>query len=193
MIIETIVTTRALDGNHHVAPMGIHVLGPDYLLLPFRPSKTLSNVLETRCAVLNAVDDVRVFAGCLTGRRDWPTTPAEHINGVRLSETLSHTELELVRFEDDTLRPKLICRAVHHATHEPFRGFNRAQFSVIEASILVSRLGMLPKEKVERELAYLRIGLEKTAGPRELEAWAWLMEAVAESRQVSPLSEAEPV
>ena len=34
------------------------------------------------------------------------------------------------------------------------------------------------REKVEREIAYLAIGLEKTAGPREREAWGWLMDAV---------------
>ncbi len=33
---------------------------------------------------------------------------------------------------------------------------------------------MLPREKVERELGYLQIAVEKTAGPREHEAWRLL-------------------
>jgi hypothetical protein len=178
VILETIVTTSSADGTHHLAPMGVHVSGPEYLILPFRPSRTLSNILATGHAVINATDDVRVFAGCLTGRRDWPVVQANCVNGVRLLHTLSHTELELIRFDDDKVRPRLVCRAVHQAVHGAFPGFNRAQLSVIEASILVSRLDLLPPEKIDQELAFLRIGLEKTAGPRELEAWDWLMTRV---------------
>jgi hypothetical protein len=49
---------------------------------------------------------------------------------------------------------------------------------VLEAAILVSRLSMLPREKVDAEIAYLRIAIDKTAGPEEREAWDWLMDAV---------------
>ena len=72
MIQETIVTTQNSSGVAHIAPMGIHVNGDDFIILPFRPSTTLNNLLESKTAVLNYCDDVRVFAGCLTGRRDWP-------------------------------------------------------------------------------------------------------------------------
>jgi hypothetical protein len=34
---------------------------------------------------------------------------------------------------------------------------------------------MLPLEKIDSEIAYLKIGLDKTAGEREREAWNWLM------------------
>jgi hypothetical protein len=37
---------------------------------------------------------------------------------------------------------------------------------------------MLPRDRIERELAYLRSAVEKTAGPREAEAWSWLTEKV---------------
>jgi hypothetical protein len=77
MIREVIVSTSSLDGRIHLAPMGIHVLEEGMLLMPFRPSTTLENVLTTGVAVMNATDDVRVFSGCLTGRRDWPCVPSE--------------------------------------------------------------------------------------------------------------------
>jgi len=80
-----------------------------------------------------------------------------------------------VRIEEDPVRPKLFCKAIHTVNHAPFQGFNRAQYSVLEAAILISRLDRLPLEKITAELDYLRIGLEKTAGIRELEAWNWLM------------------
>jgi len=178
MIQETIVTTHNSSGLAHIAPMGVHVNGDEIIILPFRPSTTLNNLLESKTAVLNYCDDVRVFAGCITGRRDWPLIPAEKIIGQVLQCALAHTEVELVRIEDDPTRPKLFCKAVHTVNHSPFRGFNRAQYSVLEAAILISRLTRLPIEKIESEIDYLRIGLEKTAGDRELEAWGWLMEVI---------------
>jgi hypothetical protein len=180
MIRETIITSVAADGTVHIAPMGVHVLQEEMLIMPFRPSATLDNILATGHAVLNYCDDVRVFAGCLTGRRDWPTVPADRVPGRRLAETLAHAELELARVDDDAVRPRLYCRVVHEVNHAPFRGFNRAQLSVLEAAILVSRLERLPRNKIESELDYLHIGLDKTAGPSELEAWNWLLEKVEE-------------
>jgi hypothetical protein len=178
MIQEIIVTTQNSSGLAHIAPMGIHINGDEIVILPFRPSTTLNNLLESKSAVLNYCDDVRIFAGCLTGRRDWPLIAAEKIKGQVLQCALAHTELELIRIEDNATRPRLFCKAVQTVNHAPFRGFNRAQYSVLEAAILISRLTMLPLAKIESEIDYLRIGLEKTAGDRELEAWGWLMAVI---------------
>ena len=103
---------------------------------------------------------------------------AEVIKGQVIAGALAHTELELLRVENDPTRPKLYCKAVHTVNHAPFKGFNRAQYSVLEAAILISRLEWLPMEKIEAEINYLRIGLEKTAGERELEAWSWIMAVI---------------
>lgn len=182
MIRETVVTSRASDGSTHVAPMGLHEDGELLVLAPFRPSGTLTNILESKTAIVNYTDDVRVIAGCLTGRHSWPLTPADKVEGMRLSGALAHTELRLESHDEDPHRTWLRLRRVHEATHAPFRGFNRAQMSVLEAAILVSRLHMLPWDKVTQELEYLEIGLRKTAGDRELEAWGWLMAAVEQFR-----------
>ena len=185
MILETIVTTRSPEAKVHIAPMGIHLADGQMLVMPFRPSATLENILAFGQAVLNHTDDVRVFAGCLTGRKLWPLVDSEKVFVPRLADCLSHVELELVRVEEDAVRPRLYCRVVHEANHDPFKGFNRAQYSVLEAAILVSRLPMLPWGKVESELAYLRIGFEKCAGEREREAWGWLMEKLEAHRDDS--------
>lgn len=179
MIQETIVTTQNSAGKAHIAPMGIHLQDDHFIILPFRPSTTFDNLLENPVAVLNYCDDVRVFAGCLTGRRDWALQAATQVAAPVLACALAHTELQVVQIEDDATRPKLICKAIHTANHAPFTGFNRAQFAVLEAAILVSRLHMLPMAKIDAELAYLRIGFDKTAGDREREAWDWLMLAIA--------------
>jgi hypothetical protein len=178
MIQETIVTTQNNEGIIHIAPMGIHIVDDSFIILPFRPSTTLNNFLETKVGVINYCDDVRVFVGCLTGRKDWPLKPAQEISGKVLDCALAHSEVTIERIEEDETRPKLFCKTLHTANHAPFKGFNRAQFAVLEAAILISRLDMLPLQKIESEINYLRIGLEKTAGERELEAWAWIMAVV---------------
>jgi hypothetical protein len=175
MIWETILTTVDVQGRTHITPLGIREERGLTVLAPFKPSGTLDNVLATRLAVVNFTDDVRVFAGTLTGRRDWPVQPAAHIGCARLVNTLAHRELELVEVEDDDVRPRLFCRTVHEADHGRFPGFNRARSAVIEAAILVSRLHLLPMDRIDAELAYLRIAIDKTAGPHEREAWGWLM------------------
>jgi hypothetical protein len=183
VIWETIVTTRSSAGRVHVAPMGIRESEEGRVVLaPFRPSTTLENVLATRVAVVNASDDVRVFAGCLTGRHDWATRACEQIECVRLDGAAAHRELALARIEEEAQRPRLHCDVVFAATHRPFRGYNRAQAAVIEAAILVSRLHLLSPAKIEAEMKYLAIAIEKTAGPHEREAWSWLVERIAAFR-----------
>ena len=182
MIFETVVSTLSPEGEVHLAPMGVRYEGEGaeavVVLMPFKPSKTLDNILATRCAVLNLTDDVRVFAGCVTGRREWPTLALEGFDGRRLQDALAHVELTLTGDQDDTLRPTLHMRRGREGVHRAFPGFNRAQAAVIEGAVLVSRLGMLPREKVETEMDYLQIAIDKTAGPLEQEAWDWLYAAV---------------
>lgn len=175
LILECIVTTVGRDDSVHIAPMGVVEEGGLTVIAPFKPSTTLDNLLHARTAVINYTDDVRIYAGCLTGRRDWPLRPATRVRGRVLEAALAHREFEVDRIDADELRPRVHCRAVHEETHAPFAGFNRAQAAVIEAAVLASRLHMLPREKIEGELDYLRIAIDKTAGPRELEAWRWLM------------------
>lgn len=184
MIRETIVTTVSGAGRPHVAPMGATPIEGGWLLQPFRPSTTLDNFLETRCGVVNFTDDARVFAGCVTKRRpDWPTAKAEIVDSVRLEAALACHEVRVERIEEDETRPKLICSVAHRANLKPFPGLNRAVAAVLEGAVLVSRLHMLPAEKIDQEFAYLRIAIDKTAGAQEREAWGWLEDAVRAHRE----------
>ena len=179
MIYETIVTTVNTQGDAHTTPFGIKMQDGLVIISPYKPSATLENILATGYAVLSLTDDVRVFAGALTGRKAWSLTSAEKVHGFRLMDTLAHKELKLVKVEDDELRPQLFLEIVYEAHHASFQGFNRAQAAVIELAVLVSRLKRLPMEKIHQEMDYLRIAIDKTAGARELEAWSWLTEAVS--------------
>lgn len=182
MILETIVTTVDSAGNPHTTPFGIRREDSYVIISPYKPSTTLENILSSKHAVLNLTDDVRVFAGALAGRKAWTLEPADKISGFRLSDCLVHQELKLVRVEEDETRPDLYLKVLHEKQHKAFAGFNRAQAAVIELAVLVSRLTRLPMEKINQELAYLQIAVDKTAGPREREAWNWLIEAVENHR-----------
>jgi hypothetical protein len=182
-IRESIVTTLNQDGTAHIAPLGVILEPPFLVLAPFQPSTTQDNLRRHPAACINYVTDVRVFAGCISGRRrDWPVRPAERIRGHRLEAALAHAEVEVALLVEDEERPRFRCREVHEASHAPFHGLNRAQAAVVEAAILVSRLHFLPMEKIDREIAYLEIAIDKTAGPDEREAWGWLMDAIAAYR-----------
>ncbi|EHR71866.1 hypothetical protein BurJ1DRAFT_3051 [Burkholderiales bacterium JOSHI_001] len=181
-IYETVITTCSAAGVVHVAPMGLRYLGNEVLIQPFRPSTTLDNILATGKAVLNTLTDVRVFAGCVTGRqRQWPTVAAG-AGWWRLANALGHETLALARQDKDPQRPRLWLARGKAEQHAPFPGMNRAQAAVLEGAVLVSRLPMLPADKVDAEMHYLQIAIDKTAADPEREAWAWLQEAVLAHR-----------
>ncbi len=177
-IVETIVSTMNEKGEVHVAPLGLIQDGDHWIIGPFKPSRTLDNLRAVPFAAASHTDDVRVFAGCVTGRKSWPTVATTKIKGGRLASCLSHWELKVDRIIEDELRPKFLCKIVHQEQHKAWEGFNRAQAAVLELAVLTTRLNMLPMEKVENELKYLEIAISKTAGPREVEAWGWLMEKI---------------
>ena len=178
MIRETIVTTMNATGTVHIAPFGIIADGDEWVIAPFHPSVTIDNLRAVPFCVASYTDDVRIFAGCLTGRRNWPTVPSNEVPVPRLAAALAHAELAVAGVTEDAQRPQFHCRVVHRASHAPFEGFNRAQAAVVEAAILVSRLDLLPREKIEQEMAYLANAARKTAGPAEQQAWDWLVERV---------------
>ena len=175
VIRESIVITTDAAGQPHIAPLGLIEEPGGFIVAPFKPSRTLENLRVRPFCTASVTDDVRVFAGALTGRRDWPLAAATRIPGFYLGGAHAHRELEVVDIAEDELRPRFHCRVVHEAAHGAAPGFNRAQSAVIEAAILASRLHMLPPVKIRAEVAYLTIAISKTAGPREQEAWDWLM------------------
>ncbi|NOT15398.1 MAG: DUF447 family protein [Methylotenera sp.] len=178
MIYEAIISTLDAQGKPHVAPFGVRDENDLVVISPFKPSSTLENILVTQCATMNLTDDVRIFAGALTRHQSLNLTPTTHIQGVRLANTLAHKELKLVKVQDDAIRPKLFFEVVCEAQHQIFQGFNRAQAAVIELAVLASRLHLLPRDKIENEIKYLKIAIDKTAGERELQAWGWLIEKI---------------
>lgn len=181
LILETIVTTLAPSGELHLVPFGLIGKENGYVLAPFRPSPTIVNLEANPCFAASSPRDIRVIAGAVTGRREWPTVACAVIAGRRLADSFGHAEFQVALVEDQETRPRFHGRLVHSAAHAPFIGYNRAQAAVLEAAILSTRLHMLEPDKVLTEMAYLAIAITKTAGPREREAWGWIEDKVAEA------------
>jgi len=178
VIIETIVTTVAQDGGVNVAPMGVEWADELIVLKPFLETATYRNVSATGAAVVNLTDDVRVFARAAISNPSYPTEPAAVVRGVVLADCCTWRELEVRSIDRTPPRSRIETTVVHRGAHREFVGFNRACHAVLETAIYATRLHMLPREFVESELTRLQTIVDKTAGPRELEAMAILAEYI---------------
>ena len=178
MILETIVTSVALDGTVNCAPMGVEWSELTIILKPFLETATYRNVVATGAAVVNLIDDVRVFARAAIANPQYPTLPAAVVRGVVLADCCSWREVEVRSIDSTPPRSRIDAAVVHHGMRREFIGFNRARHAVLEAAIYATRLHLLPRAFVESELARLQVIVDKTAGAQELEAMALLTEHV---------------
>ena len=176
---ETLVTTKNADESIKVSPLGVYIDDKILKLKPFKPSKSLENILRNESGVINYVDDVRIFASCITNREiQINFKKVSKIDCSRIEKAISHTEFIVKDIKDDNQRPTIICEPINEETHKMFYGFNRAKSAIIELCILASRLGIIEDSKIKKEISYLKIAIEKTAGENELEAWNWLIEYI---------------
>jgi hypothetical protein len=174
LIVETIVTTVAGDGTVNCAPMGVEWGDDAIVLKPFLETATYRNLMATRAAVVNLIDDVRVFARAAISNPEYATGPATAVRGVVLADCCSWRELEVQAIDSSPPRSRIETRVVHHGVRREFIGFNRARHAVLEAAIYATRLHMLPRAFIDSEIARLQVIVDKTAGPQESEAMALL-------------------
>ena len=182
MIIETIVTTMAADGAINCAPMGVEwdpdVDGDTIVLKPFLETATYRNVTATRVAVINVIDDVRVFARAAISNPEYATVPAVSVRGVVLADACSWREVAVRAIDSTPPRSRIETAVVHHGTRREFIGFNRARHAVLEAALYATRVHMLPRPFLLSEVERLQVIVDKTAGPREFEAMALLADYI---------------
>lgn len=181
MIVETIVTTRATDGAINFAPMGVEWGETAIVLKPFLDTATYRNLAAGSAAVVNLTDDVRLFARAAISSPQYPSIPAERVPGVVLAECCSWRELEVTSIDSTPPRSRVETRVVHRGTRRDFIGFNRASHAVLETAIYATRLHLLARDFIESEIARLQVIVDKTAGPRELEAMALLTDYIRAS------------
>src|SRR3982074_2675280 len=138
MIRECVVTTIDATGHVHIAPLGLIQDGDQWIIAPFRPSATLHNLESVPFATANYVDDVRIIAGCLTGRRDWPIVDVHGHPVPRLAAALPHCELKVSQVEEDEIRPRFHSSARTGGSPRASRRPSPVKAAALEAAILVS-------------------------------------------------------
>src|SRR5262245_12164816 len=178
MILEGIVTSLDENDALNVAPMG-PIVNDDFstlVLRPFRSSRTYQNLKSRPYGVFHVVDDTLLLARAAVGALpELPQTfAAERISGRVLSAACRWYEFEIDSCDDSQERTELRARVVHCGRLRDFFGFNRAKHSVLEAAILATRVHLLPPEQIRDEFERLRVIVNKTAGPREREAFELL-------------------
>ena len=190
MIVETIVTTRDHQGQVNVAPMGVEwepsADDSRIVLKPFLETATYRNVMATQTAVVNLVDDVRVFARAAISNPEYATVPATAIAGAVLADCCAWRELQVISIDSTPPRSRIETTVVHRGTARDFIGFNRACHAVLEAAIYATRVRMLPRDFLESELQRLQVIVDKTAGPREFEAMALVSSFIRSAATAAP-------
>lgn len=188
MILEGLVTTLSTTGDVNLAPMGpiVDASLSEFVLRPFRTADTYRNLRQHPQAVFHVTDDVELMArSALHGLVEFPALrPAEQIAGSILVDCCRWFELIVTDWDDSEDRARIMMRVVHTGRVRDFFGFNRAKHAVLEATILATRLHILPPDFVRAELQRLQPLIDKTAGPREFAAWKFVVESI-ERQQIT--------
>ena len=182
MILEGIVTTSDAAGDLNVAPMGpiVDESLTSLLLRPFQSSTTYRNLQRQPYGVLHVVDDVLLLAEAAIGQpAQTPTTfEALTIPGRVLASACRWYEFQVERLDDSQARTEIRATVTHSGRLRDVFGFNRAKHAVIEAAILATRVHLPNSGDVSSQYESLRTIVEKTAGPRESQAFELLQRYV---------------
>lgn len=178
MIYETLVTTLDPSGRPHVAPMGIGLEGEGVVLRPFRTAATCRNLEATGAGVVHFTDNVLLFARSALGT-DMPShRPAAAVPGVVLDDAGHWREFRIESSDLTAERALFHGRVVATGRQRDLLIFNRAQHAVIEATILATRLHLTGREPVLAAIDRLQPLVDKTAGPVERAAFAYVLAQV---------------
>ncbi len=183
-LIETVVTTTGRDGTVNCAAMGVRWGVQELVFRPFDTTRTLKNLRFRGEAVVHLTDDVLLFVEAALGHPRPGMRPASAVAGSVIEDATSWREVvvtEIAPSENGMARSRVRAQVVAAGTGTlPPLGLCRARHAAVEASILASRLRWLGIEHVWAELDRLQVLVDKTAGPRERAAMAYVRRYVAE-------------
>jgi uncharacterized protein len=173
MIIEGLMTTEAADGSPHLAPLGpvVDESLEQWLLRPFQSSNTFANLRRTGLGTFHVVDDILpVVQSALSLPVDLEFIRNEY-GGWIIASACHWYSLNIQQWDVSQSRAEAAAQVIASGNIRPFWGWNRAKHAVLEATILATRLHLNGPESIAEQLELLEVAVEKTAGPRETEAW----------------------
>jgi hypothetical protein len=178
LILEGLVTTRNADGSPQISPMGpiVDEAMERLILRPFQTSTTFANLARDGRGVFHVTDDVLLLATAAVGQPDPlpPLLPAHGGAGFIIADACRWYAFEVRSIDTSQPRTTIVADVVDRGRIRDFFGFNRAKHAVVEAAILATRIGILPRDEIEQEFARLAVLVEKTGGPRERQAFEFL-------------------
>ncbi len=190
MILEGIVTTENGDGSVNVSPMGPTVDRSisSLTLRPFPTSATYQNLCRRGEGVFHVTDDVELLAHAAVGHLATTKTlplsaQSDHFHV--LADACRWYAFQVDKRDESEERMRLVCRIVDQGRIRDFWGWNRAQYAVLEAAILATRVHLLPAKTIQGQLDQLAPLVEKTGGDKELRAFDFLRNYVREAQEVN--------
>ncbi len=181
MIIEGLLTTTRADGGPHVAPMG-PVVDPqldEWTLRPFQTSTTFERLQMHPQCIFHVVDDVLPIAQAALGL-EVELAFRKHPEQGWIVESACHWfSLKIVDWNLESQRSEAKAVVTDRGTIRPFWGWNRAKHAVLEGTILATRLHLADRLAIQEDLGRLDLIVEKTAGPRERQAWELVLAYIA--------------
>jgi hypothetical protein len=191
LVLEGIVVTQNAGSQVNIAPMGpcVDRAITRLLLRPFPSSHTYQNLKTRGCGVFHITDDVDLMARAAVGQlQPVPKlVPIDSFPCPRLADACRWFAFEVKSFDDSLQRVSIDCSITICGELRPFFGFNRAKHAILEASILATRIGIIPNDEIRSEMQRLAVLVEKTAGLQERRAFDFLQAHV-----VSQLTHSEP-
>ena len=103
-----------------------------------------------------------------------PTRPTERVAGFVLTGACRFYEFAVRSMDESQERVQIRAEVVHRGTLREFFGLNRAKHAVVEAAILATRVHLTGPAEVLAEYRKFRVLVEKTGGPAEHAAFAFL-------------------
>ena len=174
LILEGLLTTLNVNGAVNIAPMGpiVDETMQRMTLRPYQTSHSYANLKRTGQAVFHITDDVLLLARACIDRLDpLPAMrQAKSMQGMILVDACRWYALQVESLDDTQPRTTIEARVIDSGQQREFFGFNRAKHAVLEAAILASRVGLLPRDEILQQFPALATIVQKTGGPAEHEA-----------------------
>lgn len=179
MIIEGLITCAVGDPSPpHIAALG-PVVNEDltqWTLRPFQSSKIFSLLRERSTCVFHSTDDALPVVQLVLGLTP-EFTFRQLGSDIWVIEQACHWyQLQIDHWDVSGPRSQATAHLVNQGELRTFWGWNRAKHALIEAAIWISRASLMQEHELREQLSLLRSPIEKTAGPREMQAWSLIEE-----------------
>ncbi|WP_162275959.1 DUF447 domain-containing protein [Roseimaritima ulvae] len=177
------MTTTDAQGAVNIAPMGpvVDRAITSIELRPFVGSRTYANLRATNRAVVHVTDDCLLLARAAIGSVD----SAGLVEPIRdgqfsvLRDACRWYAVEITAWHEHPQRPRAECVIVQQQRNRDFFGLNRAQYAVVEAAILATRIHLIAPEVLQSQLRELATLVERAGGDQERQAFELLEKHIA--------------